>query len=443
MAKNPKKPTNLSMGGVMPRRPRSRFRTTNISLPGLSRPIVKQKAKPQKPQTKKRFSFKGLLTFIKEKIYYLLIPAYILALYSFRLLSLPPTGTDGSLSMSHNNLTDIYSIDFLPVKLAVITSDKLTVSNPLDIRVLSMFLFLVSLFCFYKLTASWLGKRVAVIALLLYASSSWSIALVRHDSEFIMLAAFIPILLYVGGLLISTGSTLVRIICSVILVQFVFIPGGVWFIAASLVAAFGRSDAQLKLKQLILPFISAVLVLVAYGFLLFKLSLTGLPQLFRLLGLQIGELPSSGTIKANVLGLPNELFFSGVNDSTLWLQGTPIIDWLSAIFLIVGLVYLASLKYRSKRTRYLIFLVVLSLLFISINGFYYISLLLPLVYIVAAIGIKYLKRQWLSIFPNNPLAGYFGIVLIFAAVFMASAYHVERYFIGWPKTEKYQQIFKS
>lgn len=406
-----------------------------------TRTYVNTKSAVKPKSSRKGMNFKGIFTVIKDNIYYLLIPALIGFLYLFKINTLPKKVTDGSLSLSHNNLTDIDSADFLPIKLVAIGFDKLGVDNLLDIRVFSTALFLFSIFCFYKVITAWLGKSISVIAIILYASSTWFISQARHDIESIMITVLVPITLYTSRLLVNSDSKIVRITSALIIAQFVFVPGGIWFVIASLLFAVISARDGLNYKKLILPCVVFLSSLAAYAVLLLEFSLTGFGQLIRLVGFQIGSLPGIGTIKANITELPSQLFVNGVNDGSLWLYRTPIIDWVTLIFLIVGLTYFVSSKNFTVRTKYIVTITLLSLILIFLNGPLYISLLLPSVYIIVATGIKYLKHQWFAIFPNNPLARGFGALLILISIMMVSGYHIERYFIGWPETEKYQQVY--
>lgn len=447
MTKNPKKPTNLSMGGVVHRRPR----VNDVQKPSRSADIsknaenstTKTRLKTLKTSlSQKKPTRKSDKSKIKSKVLQLLLAAVLIVLYLFKVKTLPPTGNEGSLSITHNNLGDIDSIDFLPIKLVAIFFDKVGISSPLDIRLFSVFILLVSLFFFYKLTSSWFDRRIAAVAVLLYGSSTWMLASTRHDSEYIMLAVFLPVLLFCGAQLINTDSRIIRMLCAFILVQFIFVPGGLWFILASIIAIVLRKDGKIRIKQLTLPLVTTLIVLIGYVGLLFHLSLTGLSQILKIAGLQIGELPSLGTIKANIIELSDQLFINGLNDGSFWLHLTPVLDWISTIFLLVGVAYLITFKRSSFRAKYLLVASLLSATLIFLNGPFYVSLLLPLIYIVIVTGIGYLSREWLQTFPNNPLARTFGIALIGVVITMACVYHAERYFIGWPKTEEYRLIHK-
>ncbi len=399
------------------------------------RPLPKHKAG--------KFSIKNLLVFIKDNVFYLIIPLTLLFSYLYKLKSLPPIGMEGSLSVSHNSLSSIDTIDFLPIKMLIVGFEKLGFSNPIDIRVLNVLLCLISILLFYKIISGWLGGRMGGVSVLLYGLSTWSIAQSRHDSEFIMLALFIPFLLFFGNMLISSGSTLLRLTSAVVLAQFIFVPGAVWFMLISLIVYFVSSGKQTRTREFLLPVLTMILVWLGYVALIFYLSLTSWSQVFRLLGVQVGELPSWSIIRTNMTELPSQLFISGVNDSSFWLFKTPIIDWVTLIFVVTGFIYMIKKTRTSLRVKYLFFILLLSISLVCLNGPFYISLILPAIYIIAAIGIDYLIRRWLNIFPNNPIARSIGIFLICTTVLLSCAYHMERYFIGWPKTNAYQELYKS
>ncbi|HYF96918.1 MAG TPA: hypothetical protein VD947_02655, partial [Patescibacteria group bacterium] len=164
-------------------------------------------------------------------------------------------------------------------------------------------------------------------------------------------------------------------------------------------------------------------------------------QALKIIGIESGILPSLTTLSNNTSELPGQLFYKGIDDGSIWLVGTPAIDWVTMIFLVAGFAYLIKTKIHPLRKKVLFTLFILSLILTLVNGVFYISLVLPIMYLIAVIGVTYMIDQWLVIFPNNPLARWLGISMVCIAVVMAVAYNIERYFIGWPKSEAYHQVF--
>lgn len=457
MVKNQKKSTaRLSMGGVVSKRPRINEaqirRTMDFKRPAV-RPVltettVKIKAHVQKNEIKaesikKKFKINRIRTFIREKFFYILVSVYILSLYLFKLASLPPQQPDVGLAGSdYQYLDDINSSDFLPFKLLLVGLSKIGFDSELQLRLLSVGVLILSLICFYKFLVYITSRRLAVAGVLLFASSTWTLALTRQDSVITIMFGLIPILLYMGRKLIDTDSVGIRALILLLFAQLLFIPGAIWFmlIAAISLVTYYRSEFKSIIVFAVLALITTIL---AYSYLLLYLSLNFKEEVLRFLGLGFGQIPSLDIIWNNLINLPNQLFFNGVDDYSAWLYNTPIIDWASIVFLIAGLIYIIKTKIRPINKGLMLIFSALALVLMIINGITYVSLFLPLVYLFIALGIAYLLDQWLIIFPNNPLARSVGIVLVGALIILICGYNVERYFIGWPNSDGYHEIFSS
>lgn len=453
MSKTQKKPSNLSMGGILPRKSQPLRPISKVRLPLPDKP--KLAASPKKPvkalksATKPKFarkpSFPKLIKLFQAAKYnwlYLVVPAYILFIYLFDIADKPPAlNPDNSIASQYDSISKIDSVDFLPVKIALVLLSKIHIADHLELRLLSVAIALFSVFCFYKLIGLWASKRMAVIGVVLYASSSWLLFQGRQDNIYTMLVAAIPAILYIGTRFIKSGSSWKRVAYSLILVQFIFVPGGIWLLLLSSLGALFYYRQDTLNKSMILPAIVGVSTLASYAALIFYLSLDYYTQTLKLIGFEAGILPSLDTLANNITELPGQLFYRGIDDGSMWLVGTPILDWVTTIFLVAGFVYLIKTRIHPLRKKVLLVLMILSLLLITINGASYISLLLPALYLTVIIGVTYMIEQWLIIFPNNPLARWLGISLVCVAIAMAAGYNIERYFIGWPKSEAYHQTF--
>jgi hypothetical protein len=83
------------------------------------------------------------------------------------------------------------------------------------------------------------------------------------------------------------------------------------------------------------------------------------------------------------------------------------------------------------------------LLLVGLGGPVGLSLLVPLLYVWAAAGIAYLTREWLQVFPNNPLARSLGLGLIVLAVGLGCIYNLRAYFVAWPHNQTTRVTFQS
>lgn len=435
------------MGGMLPRKPsntQKRARQDDAVPQNVPKNAKSNQGIIKKDKAKSSKRIFRLPKFAKNKILYILIPSLIAFAYLFRLRTFPPEVSDGdTLTNQFISSESIDSIGFLPAKIFLVLASKVGISSETEMRIFSVLVLFFAIFFLYKIMSRWLDRKAGIIAILLFASSSWVLFQSRQDGFSTIMLALIPALLYFGHILIKSKSLLVKILLSLIVVQFIFIPGAVWFFIASAIIMVSFYGKRAISKGTVLAAFLLTSVIAAYAGSIFYLKLNNLSQVVKLVGFEVGQLPSLDTLRTNLTQLPNELFMRGLNDHLSWLYGTPIIDWVSLIFLLSGIMYLAKARAHPVRQWTILIYSVISIMLIAVNGAAYISVLLPLIYIVITMGVISLIKQWFYIFPNNPLARASGTILVAFSLLLIAGYHVERYFIGWPKTDQYKQIFKD
>jgi hypothetical protein len=69
-------------------------------------------------------------------------------------------------------------------------------------------------------------------------------------------------------------------------------------------------------------------------------------------------------------------------------------------------------------------------------------LLIPLLYVFVATGIAYLLKEWLKVFPRNPVARNFGIGLLVIAIVTSVVYNVRAYYVAWPHAATTKAVFR-
>jgi hypothetical protein len=127
------------------------------------------------------------------------------------------------------------------------------------------------------------------------------------------------------------------------------------------------------------------------------------------------------------------MFLNGIPDSGLWLVGTPVFSYLTSLLFVFGLVFLFVGKGLRQHFNFLAISLVFALLTITFVGLTALSLIVPVVYLVAGFGIKFLLSSWYVIFPSNPVARNLGLTIIIFIALLSSGYDITRYYIAWPK----------
>ena len=93
-----------------------------------------------------------------------------------------------------------------------------------------------------------------------------------------------------------------------------------------------------------------------------------------------------------------------------------------------------AIDHRLDRAKMILGYLFVSTLIISIGGPDKLVIMLPVIYILASLGISYMIVSWLEVFPRNPLARYVGIGIVCAVVGLTCIYHLDRYFVAWPNS---------
>jgi hypothetical protein len=305
-------------------------------------------------------------------------------------------------------------------------------------RAVSVLFALVIIICFYLLIDSWHTRRIAILATILFASSSWFLHLARSATPEIMFT-LMPVLLVAAMWLKSRQSGWLALLAiTIVAATLMYIPGFIWFILLTLLWQNKQIRAELRRSppHIVTICLLVIIILLApliYGLIrdpVFIKQLAGIPA----------SLPSFETFGRNLLNIPKQLLWHGPADSNRWLPGTPLLDIVTAGALLFG-IYAYSFRLGLDRTRLLLGYGIVSCLLIGLGGGVTIAILLPVIYIIVAAGITLLLQQWFTVFPRNPFARSIGIIFVCAAVAASSLYNINHYFVAWQHAPETKQTF--
>jgi hypothetical protein len=293
---------------------------------------------------------------------------------------------------------------------------------------------------FAGLISAWHNRRTAIITTLLFACGAWTL----HVSR---LASFDVQYLWAGVLLLLIDYLLsqhwrrasVWYGSLILWCLLIYVPGLVWLVIAAiyfqrhnLVSAWRNHSAWwLRALYVIVP-LSTLALLIRH--LLKQTSAfehwLGLPASF----------PDILTLTKQVLAVPFNLFVLGPANAETWLGRRPIMDIFVLAMCVLG-VYFYGRNLKARRSRLLLCFLVIGGLLVGLGGAVKLSLLVPLCYLIAGTGVAYILRDWLKVFPFNPLARGLGIGLIVIAVGLSCTYNLRSYFIAWPHSDATREVF--
>jgi hypothetical protein len=286
----------------------------------------------------------------------------------------------------------------------------------------------------------WHGLRTALFGTVLFACSAWTLHVSRvATNDVVFLWAMI--LLLVSNAALHRYAEKLGIIIVVLLswVALLFVPGMIWLIIVNIfwqrTALLDSWQAQQnKWVRSVIGFGLFASLVVLLGSLFVAndwIDWLGFPH----------HVPNPLLVARDFFAIPFHLYFHGPLLPNIWLGRLPILDVFTAITSVIGL-YFYVRNYGSGRSKVLASFFIISLLLIAIGGSVSISLVIPLFFGLVATGIAYLLREWLRVFPINPIARGFGMVLIITLIGLSCMYNLRSYFVAWPHYPSTQIIYR-
>jgi hypothetical protein len=324
-----------------------------------------------------------------------------------------------------------HSPDFLPLKILRSIDFKLFHHHGQFLtRFPNTILGFISAACFGALIYMWHGQRTAVLATLMFCCSAWVLHASRLASFDVMYLFGITSLLLVHQLLYKFDENLFVWLLNFFLWGLLLtIPGFIWIVLVDIffqreILADGWRYFELWWHRAL----SVVLLIIWLP--LIGLYVKHVAGLKVWLGLPT-KFPGVLNLVKQFLAVFYHLFIRGPLYPNLWLGRSPALDVFTLALAIIG-IYFYGTKLSSSRSRLLALMFIVSVILVSLGGPVSFVLLIPLMYVMAAMGLSYMIHNWLKVFPRNPIARYFGIGLISLAVIFSCVYNLRAYFVAWP-----------
>lgn len=330
---------------------------------------------------------------------------------------------------------------YLHQKAGLYLSQKLDSGSYASLRMPSVAIALIFVLSMYSLLKFWYTTRVALLGSLLLASSSWFLnasRLATSDINFVL-----PFVLAVGGIwLLKRSLTFISALFLVfVAIALFYVPGMIWLLVAGFF--WQRPTIKKLLRQTPISWqtIFAVVFIVGLVPLVWSFS-QDKTLILPWLGMPAVWPASFTQYINNVVNIPLQLFIKSTPDPLHVLGRLPLLDGFTSVMLGLGL-FASLFKHKLDRTKMIVTSGIIGSLLIGLGGPVSIVFLLPHVYILAASGMALMLQQWLTVFPRNPLARWFGILMITASVVITSYYHLNRYFVAWPKAPETKAKFEQ
>lgn len=350
------------------------------------------------------------------------------------------TVDQNSLSLSQI----IFDPFFFLHSLLLLGIQAISFPNLDHVRLASAVMGTIGVIGFYYIIKSWYSPRLAILATLLFGASAWTLNIARYaspESSYLIIPALLAAWLWV----IDSQYKPIAIYTALILGIFtLYIPGMVWFLLPALY--WQRRVIAQALFRLNPTLITGLCAVILVGIMPLVVSTvfppegsTHISNILTFFGLP-NTIPSLSLVWQNLSGSFLHIFVRSPEGSLLGVGTLPLLDIFTSAMAIIGLWVMATSR-KLDRTKMVPLLLLGGTLLLSIGGPIYISLLLPILFLLAAEGIGYMLNQWLTVFPRNPFARQLGIGLIVIAVLVTSFFQLTSYFVAWPHTDAAVQAF--
>ena len=287
----------------------------------------------------------------------------------------------------------------------------------------------------------WYGRRTMVFGFLMFIASAWFLHISRFAGVDIEYLTAIVGLIAAHALLYTSDENLpaayvwllTNLLC-------LFVPGMLWFVAAGILLQLPELRNAWRAADSWWPRSSWV-VIALISLALPVYSIVRRPSLWRS-WLGIPQHFGNWTDIAHRL-IDTVLTFAvrGPHDPQLWLGQLPLLDAFVIVMFLAGAVFYAR-HWRAARTRLLLTYLALGVILVTLGGTVRLSVMLPVMYLVAAGGVAYVLYFWLKKFPRNMFARVFGIALIAAVLGLSCLYNLTQYFVAWPHNPEVSAIYR-
>lgn len=288
----------------------------------------------------------------------------------------------------------------------------------------------------------WYSTQIASISSLLFATSSWVLALSHQATPLIMLV-FTPLLLLASlSVFVFTRKhvTAAFITLCLSLVFALYIPYMLWLIGIISIALLTLYKQQLR--SLNNKTIAATAVISGILLLPLLVSLVQYPgQVKELFGIPT-VWPTILVYASQLIGQISTMVFIAQPFPELYVGKLALLDIFSVAMMLLGLYAIARFAPKKRRLLFGLALAIF-LLIVPLQTPYQLAmaLFLPFIYIAIGSGINELIKQWFSYFPRNPFARNTAVILVALLIGLSTLYNLQRFYVAWAGSAETKAVY--
>ncbi len=308
-------------------------------------------------------------------------------------------------------------------------------TSALMLRIIPALLSIVVVVMTYLAAKSWFSKRAGLIAIFFMAASAWAAQISRLGMDFSLAMLILPTAMWLLAIAVKTNKARHYTATGLVAGLGLYIYPLTWIIPLSVLAILTYSWFVHKdrLKRVYKP-----------------LAIILLGAMAMALPLAIYSLVSSG-INASLTGftdmfsaLLSTLMMLHINGDPSYMFNLPTTAHLNAftgILFILGLI-LAFTKWRNLRYASLIILLTITVI-VAVTlepglapSATMLAPAMPIIYLLAAVGLSELLMRWRGVFPFNVVAWHIGATIIVLSVGFSAFYNYNLYFVAWANSKE-------
>ncbi len=344
---------------------------------------------------------------------------------------------------TYRSVSSIESISENPLNLPykAVTYVTTTLSDSVRaLRAVGIILLGISTFALYRIVRTWHSSKVALFTSALFITNASVLAVARLASPLVLMLSWtliISLLLWVRH---GNYPKLAPYTLAFLSAFIIYIPGAPYFFLLLAILFIKNITELFKNANLRTWILSILTVLVVLSPLIIS-SINDIEVLKQWL-----LLPSNldlTTIPRNILRVPSAFIYRAPIDPLLNVGRLPVLDVAAGAFMLVGL-YSYQKNVNLERTRIMLATALFSILLGALGQVTYaIIILMPFVYFTIAAGIAYIMQLWFGVFPRNPIARSFGIIVMSFVVSASMYYQVTRFLVVWPQTPETRATYNQ
>lgn len=352
----------------------------------------------------------------------------------------------GSAAVEHIAATDAASWQamsdnpiYIPYKIVVFAVIQISHSI-LAVRAVSLLVFIATAAALYYALKHWHTKAVALLTTSLFATNALVLGVSRFGTPLVTVFGWF---LFAALLLWQVHGKSNKIIPTTMLVataSLLYIPGAPWFFGIFLFfywKRFKRAFSGVKTGSIVigtsLGLIIALPLLIGF----IRNPNTAVEWLL------LPPTFSLRNIYTSLLEVPSAYIYKFPSAPLINVARLPIFDLASGFLFLIGL-HAYRKKMQLDRTRLMIAIAVVACVIGALGQAVIAAvLLLPFGFSIIAAGIEYLIDEWYGVFPKNPFARSFGLLVVSAVVLFGMYYQLTRFLVVWPQSSETRMLYKE